>query len=380
MAPASDEAKAAEAFALNAVVDVTLPAAAVFLRPKLKVRLRCVGPSAYAPVFDPFHAGGADAAAAPDAPAAPPAAEEPPAAAAPPPPLAKPPPPPPPPREDDAAADYAAAAAAARGGRCTRGATSGGEKLLSPAMAYYRAMHPEEETTPTKPREASPPREPRRPPSPAPPSPAAPPALRAEVGVAAAGPADALAVARGGARFVEICADSAGALVACLGAVRGLGVMTHVHLRPRGGWRLSAWGAAALRVDVALARQHGASTVVVGPLDDCGFLDLPLVAELAEAARPARVAICRESFDASPDPAHGLRALANAGVDAVYSSGGADRARDGADALRTLVAAGNEARVAVMVCRVAADDVPPLVDATGAFFFVLDDADGGVAG
>ena len=49
--------------------------------------------------------------------------------------------------------------------------------------------------------------------------------------------------------------------------------------------------------------------------------------------------------------------------------------RDGADALRTLVAAGNEARVAVMVCRVAADDVPPLVDATGAFFFVLDDAD-----
>ena len=66
----SDEAKAAEQFALNAVVDVTLPAAAVFLRPKLKVRLRCVGPSAYAPVFDPFHAGGADAPAAPDAPLA----------------------------------------------------------------------------------------------------------------------------------------------------------------------------------------------------------------------------------------------------------------------------------------------------------------------
>ncbi|KAH8049170.1 phosphoenolpyruvate carboxylase [Aureococcus anophagefferens] len=229
-------------------------------------------------------------------------------------------------------------------------------------------MHPEEEAAPAKPSERA------RPGAAAAavagaPSPAAPPALRAEVGVAAAGPA-----LRRRWAAVEIRAESAGALVACLGAVRGLGVMTHVHLRPRGGWRLSAWGAAALRVDVALARQHGASTVVVGPLDDCGFLDLPLVAELAEAARPARVAICRESFDASRTSA-GLRWRR---ASAVYSSGGAARARDGADALRTLVAAGNEARVAVMVCRVAADDVPPLVDATGAFFFVLDDdADGG---
>jgi len=406
-AMAVDEAKlasAAGAAASASVVAVELPSTAVFLRPKLKVRLVRTGPRCYAPLYDPYNnapvASAAAAAAPPPKPAsegasssgepdrnAPGGAEAAAASAA------------------TAAATAAGAGAAApllfpppaagesvrrpKGGaasprraplplpiapRQTRGAAAaagdGGEKPTSSAVAYYRAIRAEGDDEGVGRGSGSPPPEDA---AAAPPPP--PRTLDARLCVRARDAAAAIAAARGGARRIELFCATGGGVVAAFAALRGGHSRVAVHLAPAGAsWKLGPYEREALRVDVALARSQGAAGVVVGPVAEDGSLDFDLIARLVAAARPTRVAVCRAAFDASPDRVNSLQRLAAIGVDAVYSAGAAASAWEGRAHLSELAAAASDARVALVVDGgVAAGGVRALAAATGAPYFLLGD-------
>ncbi|QDV33917.1 copper homeostasis protein CutC [Tautonia plasticadhaerens] len=178
----------------------------------------------------------------------------------------------------------------------------------------------------------------------------------------------ALAAGEGGADRVELCEDlavggvtpSAGAIeVAC----RRLAIPVQVLIRPRGGdFDYSEAEFEAMRLDIALARDRGASGVVLGVLRPDGRVDEPRNAALIREARPMSVTFHR-AFDEVPDPMAALDTLIGLGVDRVLTSGRADSARSGVKTLRALVSR-SAGRLAVLGGgRVTIEAIPDLIGA-----------------
>jgi len=91
-----------------------------------------------------------------------------------------------------------------------------------------------------------------------------------------------------------------------------------------------------MHADIAAVKAAGAPGVVCGALTRDGRIDRALMSELIAAARPMVVG-CHRAFDQLTDQAAGLEILVEIGIAVVLTSGGADRAMDGADQLRRLV-------------------------------------------
>lgn len=178
----------------------------------------------------------------------------------------------------------------------------------------------------------------------------------------------ALAAGEGGADRVELCehlavggvTPSAGAIeVAC----RRLEIPVHVLIRPRGGdFVYSDAEHEAMRRDIAVARDRGASGVVLGILRPDGLIDEPRNAALIREARPMSVTFHR-AFDEVPDPTAALDALLGLGIDRVLTSGRAESARSGVETLRALVSR-SAGRIHVLAGgRVTAEAIPELIEA-----------------
>ena len=111
----------------------------------------------------------------------------------------------------------------------------------------------------------------------------------------------------------------------------------HVFIRPRvGNFVYDQSDVAVMRADIDAAKAAGAPGVVFGALTEHGTIDRTLMSELIAAARPMVVGFHR-AFDQLTDQAAGLEALVELGVAVVLTSGGAERALDGADQLGRLV-------------------------------------------
>jgi copper homeostasis protein len=154
--------------------------------------------------------------------------------------------------------------------------------------------------------------------------------------------ASAIAAERGGAHRVELCdalfdggtTPSAGMIAACCAAVA---IPVFVMVRPRGGgFVYSDAERDVMQRDVAIARELGAGGVVIGGLRADGTVDVALVGSLLAAAKDLAVTFHR-AFDLTPDLAHSLELLADAGVSRVLTSGGAATAPEGAPVLGALV-------------------------------------------
>lgn len=169
-----------------------------------------------------------------------------------------------------------------------------------------------------------------------------------------------LAAAAEGVDRIELCGTlhdgavtpSFGLITHALAAVK---TPIHVFIRPRlGNFVYDSHDAAVMRADIEAARTAGASGVVFGALTKEGLIDRTLMTELMAVAGPMVVGFHR-AFDQLADQSSGLETLVELGVAVVLTSGGADRALDGADQLRQLVtqAAG---RIAIL----AGGSVTPL--------------------
>jgi copper homeostasis protein len=139
----------------------------------------------------------------------------------------------------------------------------------------------------------------------------------------------------------------------------------HVFIRPRvGNFVYDQSDVAVMLADIEAAKAAGAPGLVFGALTGQGTIDRALMSELISAARPMVVGFHR-AFDQVTDQAAGLETLVELGVAVVLTSGGADRALDGADQLRRLVtqAAG---RIEILAGGgVTADNVRELLDRSG---------------
>jgi copper homeostasis protein len=115
-------------------------------------------------------------------------------------------------------------------------------------------------------------------------------------------------------------------------------VPVFVIVRPRGGgFVYSPAELDVMRRDVDVARRLGADGFVVGVLRRDGRVDAECTRALVAAAAGRPVTFHR-AFDLVRDPFEALETLVECGVERVLTSGGAETALDGAEAIAALVA------------------------------------------
>jgi copper homeostasis protein len=152
----------------------------------------------------------------------------------------------------------------------------------------------------------------------------------------------ALAAERGGADRVELCDNLAvGGTTPSAGTIREacrrLPIPVHVLVRPRAGDFLPTdTELAAMDHDIQLARNLGASGIVLGLLRPDGTIDRERTARLVALARPLCVTF-HKAFDQVRDLGEAVDILIALGVDRVLTSGGSPTAIEGIDRLRSLV-------------------------------------------
>jgi copper homeostasis protein len=197
-----------------------------------------------------------------------------------------------------------------------------------------------------------------------------PPSHR-RVEICVADVASAVAARQGGADRIELCADLvSGGITPSRGMIQRVigrsGLPTHVLIRPRGGdFVYDDDEIAVMKADIADAKEGWAAGVVLGVLKPDGSIDGPSTYRLVEHAHPLSVTF-HKAIDLTPDPIAAIDTLADAGVDRVLTSGGPGPARGNVRSLKAMVdlAAG---RLTILIGGgLTADDLPHLLDATGA--------------
>lgn len=177
------------------------------------------------------------------------------------------------------------------------------------------------------------------------------------------------AARRAGVARVELCASpyeggttpSAG-MIRLARRIEGLQLWTMI--RPRGGdFLYSAAEIAVMEEEIRMARRCGVDGVVLGALTADGRVDEELLRRLVETARPLPVAFHR-AFDMTRDLPQALETLVRAGCCRVLTSGGCDKAVQGIDTLRRLVAQA-AGRIEIMAGSGVGPDNARLLAATG---------------
>jgi copper homeostasis protein len=170
-----------------------------------------------------------------------------------------------------------------------------------------------------------------------------------------------------GADRVELCealevgglTPSAG-IVECVLEVAGDPRRVAPLVRPRpGGFVYDADEVAVVTADIRYLVARGVGAVVVGCLTVDGRIDTETLARWADAAAGADLVFHR-AIDAIDDPLGALDVLAGAGVVRVLTSGGAARAGEGIDTLRTMRARVGDAVQIMAGGGVRVDDIPTL--------------------
>ena len=154
--------------------------------------------------------------------------------------------------------------------------------------------------------------------------------------------ASALAVQKGGADSIELCAGlSEGGTTPSVGMIRKcrelLDIKIFVMIRPRrGDFLFSEPEIEVMLEDIAVAKAEGADGVVIGLLLPNGKVDVKNTKRLVAAARPMLVTFHR-AFDMTPEPIAALHALKACGVDRILTSGQQATAEEGIELIKILL-------------------------------------------
>jgi copper homeostasis protein len=186
--------------------------------------------------------------------------------------------------------------------------------------------------------------------------------MRVEISVESV--AGARVAAKAGAARVELCAGlSDGGLTPSAALIEAAAdvIDVHVLIRPRpGDFHYDRDELDVIVRDIVIARQHGATGVVVGALDG-GEVD-PACARFVEAAAGLQTTFHR-AIDVSADSRRAVDHLAAIGFTRVLTSGRRRSALDGAPLIRALA---EQTAVEVMACGgVRAANAARVLAATG---------------
>ncbi len=145
----------------------------------------------------------------------------------------------------------------------------------------------------------------------------------------------------GGATRIELCqalgeggtTPSAAAIEYC---TKELGLETRVLIRPRGGnFCYDKEDTRLILRDIALAREFGASAVVIGFLTENGNIDVTKTRAAVEEAGNMSVTFHR-AFDECVNPEKALEEIINCGCDKLLTSGCQATAMEGVQLLKKL--------------------------------------------
>jgi copper homeostasis protein len=181
----------------------------------------------------------------------------------------------------------------------------------------------------------------------------------------------ALAAERGGADRVELCAE-----LAVGGITPTVATMRRVHeeleipvfpiIRPRAGdFVYSENEFAAMKRDIAVARDLGLDGVTLGVLRPDGTVDVERTTELVDWARPLEVTFHR-AFDESADLFRALEDILQTGATRILTSGGAASATEGATTLHKLVEAARDRIIIMPGVGLYAGNIAKIAAQTGA--------------
>jgi copper homeostasis protein len=143
-----------------------------------------------------------------------------------------------------------------------------------------------------------------------------------------------------GAGRVELCGPGDGGTTPSLGLIARcrdeLQIPMHVMIRPHdGGFVYSEDELDIMCNDIIAAKALGVDGIVTGPLHSDRTIDRLQLAEMVSIARPMKVTFHR-AFDRTADAEVALDLLLAVGVDYILTSGHAETALAGADALATM--------------------------------------------
>lgn len=189
--------------------------------------------------------------------------------------------------------------------------------------------------------------------------------MRVEISVESV--AGARVAAAAGAARAELCAGlSDGGLTPSAALIEAASALVEVHVlvRPRpGDFHYDRDELDLIVRDIAVAREHGATGVVVGALTEDGRVDDACAAFIA-AAEGMRTTFHR-AIDVSADSRKALDRVAELGFTRVLTSGRRRSALDGAPLIKDLVVQAGD-RIEVMACGgVRAANAAQVIAATG---------------
>ena len=180
----------------------------------------------------------------------------------------------------------------------------------------------------------------------------------------------AVAAERGGASRIELCSSlfdggitpSAGMIATVRNRVA---IEIYVMIRPRGGdFCYTDDEFAAMKRDIATAKELRANGIVLGILNPDGDVDVSRCRELLEHARPLKATFHR-AFDMSRDLRQSLDDIIAVGFDRVLTSGGEQKVQDAIPLIRQLREAASN-RIALMIgSGVNSGNVRELISQTG---------------
>lgn len=153
---------------------------------------------------------------------------------------------------------------------------------------------------------------------------------------------------QGGADRVELCDNlweggTTPSHASIKQAKQHLNIPVFVLIRPRGGdFTYSDLEFEIMKQDIAAAKDAGVDGIVSGVLLSDGTIDIERTKALVQLSQPLPFTFHR-AFDQVKDPLQGIQDLPGCGVDRVLTSGLKDRAIDGLENLKKMVAqAGDE--------------------------------------
>ena len=155
----------------------------------------------------------------------------------------------------------------------------------------------------------------------------------------------------GGADRIELCSSLAlGGLTPTPGLMALAAtspIPVYAMIRPRAGdFVFSQDDVATMQADIDAARSAGLSGVVLGATHPDGRLDTAILERLVTRASGLGLTLHR-AFDLAPDFPAAIDTAIDLGFERILTSGGAPRAIDGRDALRTIIAHA-AGRIAIM--------------------------------
>ncbi len=181
----------------------------------------------------------------------------------------------------------------------------------------------------------------------------------------------ALAAEKGGANRVELCDNlTGGGTTPSAGMIelarKYLTIDLNVMTRPRSGdFCYSPLELEVMKRDIDIAKKYGVNGIVIGVLKPNGEININMMKELIQLARPLTVTFHR-AFDMTKDPFESLDILIDLGVERILTSGKESNAIQGVELIRELVKRAEDKIIIMPGAGINERNVKDIIGSTGA--------------